>query len=130
MTDNSKALYRRIWEEAGKKGSVILHYPDEKDAARMRMNLYSAVQKVRKNIGLDPDFHNLLASLECVVNKNPKGGADVIIRHYTMNPLLAQAAAQLDMLIAPDSKQMAESEARLRESLSPDAGTSAYDDPE
>lgn len=130
MTDNSKALYRRIWEEAGRLGIVKLYYPDEKDAARMRMNLYSAVQKNRKNIALDPDFHNLLATLECVVVKDGKGGAHVVLRHYTMNPLLCQAAAQLDMLIAPDSKQMEESEARLRESLSPDAGTSAYDEPE
>jgi hypothetical protein len=121
MSDSeSAAILRRIWETAFDRGEIRLRYASHKEANDFRLRLYAAVSKFRKNPALDLELEAKLSKMECVIEGKKDDGnpAFVIIRLSHLNPLIKQAADQLDLLINPTADDAADSLRRIQESLS------------
>jgi len=124
MTTTTREVYKRIWQTAFDRGSVELHYPTQKEAKRMRLNLYSGVQSYRKNLTLDPDFSAMLERLE-ITEHHWKADGDkpetfvVRIGLCTLNPVLVEAARQLGIMMEPGADEATDSQKRLASMMNP-----------
>lgn len=92
-----QTLYLRIWRTAFERDKLELHYATRPEAVRMRLNLYRAVRKYRKDDTPDPGFSAMLEKLETAIEVLPNDFI-LIIRNKELNPLLLEAGKQLDEL--------------------------------
>lgn len=103
-----RELFRRMWEkgyELSAEGrSADVTFDTRKEAERTRLSLYTSVRKFRLNAALDPDFHDKLQQMECVIDE-VNGKWVLRIRHVSLNPALQKAASQLGLLLTPDEDE-------------------------
>lgn len=90
-------LRRAIWLKAYNEGSISLTYPTYGEANRVRLSLYNAAKAVRDNPFEDPAFHKAVRVCELVTEKLDGGGGRLSIRKRSENPLLKEAARQLNL---------------------------------
>lgn len=113
-----KELFRRMWEkgfEMSNEGkSADITFDTRREAERIRLSLYTSIRKFRENAALDPDFHDKLQQLECVIDE-VDGKFILRIRHVALNPAMQKAAAQLGLLMTPDEDEAEAIARRLME---------------
>lgn len=90
--------YKRIWEAAYDRGSIVLRYEDARHANRMRLNLYVGIRKYRNDPELDPEFSRKIENLELSTFRDTNGDHLIRIAHKGLNPLLQEAERQLELL--------------------------------
>ncbi len=94
----SQTIYLRVWRTAFERGKIELSYASAKEARRMRLNLYRAVQPYRKlESSPDPGLTRIIDQMEMVEDFS-QDNFRLIIRDKSLNPLVLAAASQLDDL--------------------------------